>query len=56
MARKRMGSIALAALGGGAFVAAAERWINRVSGRTEPKVSYVQKAGKDACLVGAYNP
>jgi cytochrome c len=32
------------------------RWINPVSGKTEPKVSYVQKAGKEACLVGAYNP
>jgi cytochrome c len=32
------------------------RWLNPVSGKSEPKVSFVQKAGDDACLVGAYNP
>ena len=31
------------------------RWLNPVSGKTEPKVSFVQKAGDDACVVGAYN-
>ena len=32
------------------------RWYNPVSGRIEPKVFFVQKAGDDACGVGAYNP
>jgi cytochrome c len=32
------------------------RWLNPVSGKTEPKVSFVQKAGDDVCLVGAYTP
>jgi hypothetical protein len=32
------------------------RWINPVSGRTEPKIGFVQKVGEDVCGVGAYNP
>jgi cytochrome c len=32
------------------------RWVNPVSGKTEPKVSFVQKAGSDICVVGAYAP
>ena len=32
------------------------RWYNPVSGKIEPKVFFVQKAGDDACGVGAYNP
>lgn len=32
------------------------RWLNPLSRKTEPKVSFVQKAGDDVCLVGAYNP
>jgi signal transduction histidine kinase len=32
------------------------QWLNPVSGQIEPKVSFVQKAGNDLCLVGAYNP
>jgi cytochrome c len=32
------------------------RWLNPVSGKTEPKISFVAKAGDDVCLVGAYNP
>jgi hypothetical protein len=32
------------------------RWMNPVSGKTEPKVSFVAKTGGDICLVGAYNP
>jgi hypothetical protein len=31
-------------------------WINPLSGKTEPKVSFAQKAGDDVCIVGAYNP
>ena len=31
------------------------RVMNPVSGKTEPKVSYAQKAGSDVCLVGAFN-
>jgi hypothetical protein len=34
----------------------AYRWLNPVSGRTEPKISFVQKAGDDICIVGAYTP
>jgi len=32
------------------------RWLNPMSGKTEPKVSFVEKVGDDACLVGAYSP
>ena len=32
------------------------RWINPLSHKTEPKVSFVQKVGEDVCGVGAYNP
>jgi len=32
------------------------RWVNPVSGKIEPKVSFVQKVGDDVCLVGAYEP
>ncbi len=31
------------------------RWVNPVSGRMEPKVSFVQQVGTDVCLVGAYD-
>ncbi len=31
------------------------RWVNPVSGKIEPKVSYVQKVGDDVCGVGAYS-
>lgn len=34
----------------------AYRWINPLSHKTEPKVSFVQKVGEDVCGVGAYNP
>jgi hypothetical protein len=30
------------------------RMLNPVSGKTEPKVGFVQKLGEDTCLVGAY--
>ena len=30
-------------------------WLNPVSHKTEHKVSFVQKAGNDVCLVGAYS-
>jgi hypothetical protein len=29
-------------------------WVNPVSGKMEPKVSFVQKVGTDVCGVGAY--
>ena len=32
------------------------RWINPVSGKTEPKISFFQKVGNDVCGVGAYKP
>jgi hypothetical protein len=32
------------------------RWMNPVSGKTEPKVGFVAKAGGDICVVGAYSP
>ena len=32
------------------------RWINPVSGKTEPKIFFSQKVGDDVCGVGAYNP
>jgi cytochrome c len=32
------------------------QWINPVSGKTEPKISFGQKVGEDVCGVGAYNP
>jgi len=31
-------------------------WINPVSRKTEPKISFVQRVGDDVCGVGAYNP
>lgn len=30
------------------------RWVNPVSGKVEPKVSFVERVGTDVCLVGAY--
>lgn len=30
------------------------RWMNPLTGKSEPKISFVQKAGDDICLVGAY--
>ncbi len=32
------------------------RWQNPMTGQIEQKVSFVQKAGSDVCLVGAYTP
>ncbi len=32
------------------------RWVNPVSGQTEPKTLFFQKVGLDVCGVGAYNP
>ena len=32
------------------------RWINPVTGKMEPKISFVQKVGEDVCGVGAYDP
>ena len=32
------------------------RWINPVTGKLEPKISFVQKVGEDVCGVGAYDP
>ena len=32
------------------------RFVNPVSGKTEPKVSFVEKVGTDVCGVGAYQP
>ena len=32
------------------------RWLNPVSNKTEPKISFVQKIDTDLCGVGAYNP
>ena len=32
------------------------RWLNPISHKVEPKVSFVQKVGEDVCGVGAYNP
>jgi hypothetical protein len=28
--------------------------MNPLTGKTEPKISFVQKAGSDICAVGAY--
>lgn len=32
------------------------QWINPVTHKTEPKITFFQKAGNDVCGVGAYNP
>jgi len=32
------------------------RWTNPVSGKIEPKISFVQTVGEDVCGVGAYQP
>jgi len=32
------------------------QWINPVTHKMEPKISFFQKAGEDVCGVGAYNP
>lgn len=31
-------------------------WINPMTHKAEPKVTFFAKAGEDACAVGAYNP
>jgi len=31
------------------------RWLNPISGKIEPKVTFAKKAGEDVCGVGAYN-
>ena len=31
-------------------------WINPLTHKTEPKITFFQKAGSDVCGVGAYNP
>ena len=31
-------------------------WINPMTGKLEPKTSFVQRVGDDVCLVGAYSP
>jgi signal transduction histidine kinase len=31
-------------------------WINPLTHRTEPKITYFARAGEDVCGVGAYNP
>jgi cytochrome c len=54
--RKPLGSAIWDAANGKGDGTVRYRWLNPVSGKTEPKVSYVQKAGKEVCLVGAYNP
>lgn len=30
------------------------RWVNPVTGKVEPKVSFVERVGTDVCVVGAY--
>lgn len=32
------------------------RWLNPVSARVEPKISFARKVGVDVCVVGAYDP
>ena len=32
------------------------RWLNPLTGKTEPKVSFAQRVDSDVCVVGAYNP
>ena len=32
------------------------QWVNPVTHKTEPKITFFQKAGDDVCGVGAYNP
>jgi cytochrome c len=32
------------------------QWINPVSHKMEPKITFFQRAGNDVCGVGAYNP
>jgi signal transduction histidine kinase len=32
------------------------RWLNPLTGKMEPKISFVQRVGDDVCGVGAYNP
>lgn len=32
------------------------RWMNPVTRKIEPKITYFAKAGEDVCGVGAYNP
>lgn len=32
------------------------QWLNPVSRKMEPKISFIQKVGDDVCVVGAYNP
>jgi hypothetical protein len=32
------------------------RWLNPVSAKVEPKISFAQNVGDDVCVVGAYDP
>lgn len=32
------------------------QWVNPLTHKTEPKITFFQKAGDDVCGVGAYNP
>jgi cytochrome c len=43
--------VALASKGGGSLE---YRWKNPVSGKVEPKISFIKRAGSQTCGVGAY--
>jgi cytochrome c len=53
---KPVGKAMWDAASGGGVGSVRYQWTNPVSGKTEPKVSFVQKVGEDVCAVGAYEP
>jgi cytochrome c len=53
---RSMGTAILGAVAGQGEGSVEYRWLNPVSHKIEPKVSFVQKLGGDVCGVGAYNP
>ena len=53
---KPLGKAIIGAASGKSGGSVRYRWMNPVSGKIEPKVSFVQKVGQDVCGVGAYQP
>ena len=53
---KPIGTALLNAVAGKSEGSVEYRWLNPMTHKIEPKVSFVQKLGDDVCGVGAYNP
>jgi len=53
---KPLGKAIMDAASSGSGRSVRYRWTNPVSGKIEPKISFVQTVGEDVCGVGAYQP